>query len=240
MSRKILCLHGFTQNGPLFAKKTSAVRKALQKAGFELVYPTAPVKLEIADLPFDTPSLDSDDDGMRSWWPNSESNPGHYSLDAAFVAISKLIETEGPFDGVLGFSQGAGLAGVLCQHIHKLHPSQPELSFAVFYSGFKITRPEHQHFYASKITTPTLHIVGSLDTVVSEERSIWLYEVCEPSQRVLISHPGGHFVPNAKDMVNKVVQMIQHAIANKPSSLLVNHNRMPSDDWDVFEKIGQA
>ncbi|ANB13832.1 Fsh3p [Sugiyamaella lignohabitans] len=250
MSQKILCLHGFTQNGPLFARKVSAVRKTLQKAGFETVFLTAPVKLEIADLPFEptnVASLGGSDDSMRSWWPNSDSNPNHYKLDQAFEAIKQSIIEDGPYVGVLGFSQGAALAGVLCQHIHKLHETQPVLKFGIFYSGFRIMRPEHQHFYNELISVPTLHILGSLDTVVSEERSMALYNSCSDNTRTLLHHPGGHFVPNSKDFVTRVVEMVVSSTSSSPPATepdvvneKISETSQPSDDWSAFDTIGRA
>ncbi|CAN6615809.1 family of serine hydrolases 3 [Trichomonascus vanleenenianus] len=236
MGGRILCLHGFVQNGPLFARKSSGVRKALSKIGYETVYLTAPVELAISDLPFDlnVGSLGGDSangsSDMRSWWPNSESAPEHYSLDQAFEAIKESIAQDGPYDGVLGFSQGAGLAGILCQMMHKLHPDQPPLKFGVFYSGFRVKPEEHQHYYTPPISTPTLHIMGTLDTVVSEERTMWLYNSCEESKRTLLTHPGGHFVPNGRDMVDKLAGWL--------TSVEKEKEHKAEEDWDEFDKIG--
>lgn len=219
------------------------MRKALKKIGYETVFLTAPVKVETADLPFDinVKSLGGSEGGgsdeessMRSWWPNSESSPNYYKLDQAFKAVTDSISEHGPYDGVLGFSQGAGFAGVLCKHIQNLHQSQPPLRFAILYAGFRLKPQEHQHYYDTEITTPTLHIVGSLDTVVSEERTNALFEVCDESKRTFLSHPGGHFVPNGKDMVTKLIGWVQNLDVQE------TQNAKPADEetWDEFDKIG--
>lgn len=249
-AKKILCLHGFVQNGSQFAKKASGVRKALKKVGYETIFLTAPVKVELADLPFDvnvnslggsTEASSSEADSMRSWWPNSESNPNYYSLDEAFNAVKESIVKDGPYDGVLGFSQGAGFAGVLCKNMHTLHESQPPLKFAIFYAGFKLKPPQHQHFYDTKIQTPSLHITGSLDTVVAEDRTKPFYEAFDESNRTYIVHPGGHFVPNSKDMVSQLVNWVKsHEEQQQESSIAQSNGKSEEkESWDEFDKIGR-
>lgn len=46
------------------------------------------------------------------------------------------------------------------------------------------------------IDTPTLHFIGSLDTVVEEERSMALVRTCRREK--VVYHPGGHFLPGGK------------------------------------------
>ncbi|VVT54469.1 uncharacterized protein SAPINGB_P004091 [Magnusiomyces paraingens] len=258
---KILCLHGFVQNGSVFAKKSSALRKALAKAGYETVYLTAPVKIDTADLPFEPTTLggesgnDAAVDAFRSWWPANEQKDDYYTLDQAFACVKQSVQENGPYDGVLGFSQGAGFAGILCTVIHKLHELVPEqagseeykqknipLKFGIFYSGFRVKPDALQHFYTPPISTPSLHILGALDTVVSEERSMALYNACSPESRTLLTHPGGHFVPNSKPMVASVVNFITTQPANDVPENTSEKTpaAAPSEDWSLFDKIGQA
>lgn len=246
MSGKILCLHGFVQNGSVFARKSSAVRKALGKLGYETVYLSAPVQVATEDLPFETSASTFGGDAagssasdFRSWWPFNISQADHYTIDQALDSIKQSIEKDGPYVGVIGFSQGAGLAGILCNMIQTLSPKQEPFKFAVLYSGFRAQPDALQHYYDNKITTPSLHILGSLDTVVSEERSMKLYDACSEDTREILRHPGGHFVPNSKPMVAAVVDFIKKATTEKPKE----SDAAPAaaeEDWDEFEKIGQA
>lgn len=254
MEKKILCLHGFVQNGPLFSRKASGVRKALKKVGYDTIFLTAPVKISVSDLPFDlaengTSSLGGsdgkDDDGMRSWWPNSESDPNHYGLEDSFRSIRRSINEDGPYDGLMGFSQGAGLVGLLCTDKVR-HTILPELGktlkFAILYSGFRAAPDFHQHYYETPITVPSLHFMGSLDTVVSEERTTRFYNSCDEKTRTMIVHPGGHFVPNSKDLVTKVIDWVQHVENSSGSAAVSNQNVADKDDenWDEFDTIGKV
>ncbi|KAI8957476.1 serine hydrolase FSH [Daldinia sp. FL1419] len=71
------------------------------------------------------------------------------------------------------------------------------LRFCVSYSGFYALVDSLQWLYEPPISTPTLHFLGSLDTVVEESRSKGLLERCKDP--TVIVHPGGHYVPVAKD-----------------------------------------
>jgi hypothetical protein len=60
--------------------------------------------------------------------------------------------------------------------------------------------------YNPKIRTPTLHLIGTVDTVVGEDRSRDLASKCvEPS---ILPHAGGHHVPHNKFIVGAVAGFI--------------------------------
>ncbi|KAI8632719.1 serine hydrolase FSH [Xylariaceae sp. FL1651] len=88
------------------------------------------------------------------------------------------------------------------QDLRAANNNQP-LKFCVVYSGFHAPPPGLQWLYEPVITTPTLHFLGGLDTVVEEKRSQALIERClDP---VVLTHPGGHYVPVARDWVMPLV-----------------------------------
>lgn len=119
-------LHGYTQSGPLFHSKTRALEKHIHKAfhtatrfpdGVELVYPTAPIKL----LPTQMPGQEQIDPGSHAdldawgWWFNKgDAEPYTCAgIERTFDALAAILKTQGPFTGVIGFSQGAALASML-------------------------------------------------------------------------------------------------------------------------------
>ncbi|OAX83734.1 hypothetical protein ACJ72_01891 [Emergomyces africanus] len=119
---KILMLHGYTQSGPLFHAKTRALEKHFQKSfplhSVSLSYPTAPLPLSLSDIPgflsssspaSITETKDDYQPEAYAWWRRSSTaNPTEYlGLDDAFEAVARVLTEEGPFDGVIGFSQGA-------------------------------------------------------------------------------------------------------------------------------------
>lgn len=95
-----------------------------------LHYPTAPIHIKPADLPgFDptTASAASEPDGRFDssasatstdnwgWWVRrGEAEPYTYAgIEEGLAAVARVLKAEGPFDGVIGFSQGGALAGMV-------------------------------------------------------------------------------------------------------------------------------
>lgn len=118
---------------------TGAFRKHLQKYA-EFVFLTAPHSVQsnvngeaskhtnnsiqrIDDVDGDTPAeaCDSNPDA-RSWWFNSDDrtfkgtnkNGPAYGFDDSVRALEQAWQVLGPFHGILGFSQGACLVGLIC------------------------------------------------------------------------------------------------------------------------------
>jgi fermentation-respiration switch protein FrsA (DUF1100 family) len=151
-------------------------------------------------------------------------------MEDGFRTIASTIQEVGGIDGVIGFSQGGAAAAMVASLLEPSRPqdfasgeakggmaypdsflslrqTQPPLKFAVSYSAFFAPNPLYASFYEPKISTPTLHIVGTLDSVVEESRSLALVKACvEPK---VVYHPGGHFVPIGKEMVGALVGFIR-------------------------------
>jgi len=225
---------GYTQSGPLFHAKTRALEKALHKSfpNLSLIYPTAPLKLHHHDIPGFAPSAAADDDepDAWAWWRRKDDTYEYAGIDAGLAQMATTLKTDGPFAGVIGFSQGGCAAGMVASLLEPgrraafevaqkegggmPYPASfaelrhPPLKFAVSYSGFGAPHELYRAFYEPKIRTPMVHFIGSLDTVVEEGRSLRLVRACEGPERV-IYHPGGHFLPTQKQYVNALVGFIQ-------------------------------
>jgi len=249
---KLLMLHGYTQSGPLFQSKTGALRKTLNKsfpAGIELVYPTAPIRLSPADESFLAGSTSGDAEGKEgkeeveidawAWWRRKSAGTDRYvyeGIEQGLGHIAHVLNTQGPFDGVIGFSQGAACAAMLASLLEPnrraaftaqentggmpfpasfTHINHPPLRFAVSYSGFAARGTNaYDAFYEPKIATPVLHFLGTQDVVVEEARSLALVEACERrEERFVVYHPGGHFLPSTqKASVNALVGFIKEVM----------------------------
>ena len=240
---KILMLHGYTQSGPLFSAKTKALEKILKKSfpGVILSYPTGPMRLKPHDIPgfssdkYDGVDGDADQEvEAYGWWrrSNTAEPPEYVGLEEGLKVVSDVLSAEGPFDGVMGFSQGGCMAAMVASLLEgesrrkafevaqgksKVAVAFPEpfeglkhppLRFAVSYSGFVAPGERYGAFYEPKITTPVCHFVGSLDTVVSEERTDALVDATGGSgqeKAMVVVHPGGHFVPAGRQYLDAVV-----------------------------------
>lgn len=154
---KILMLHGYTQSGTLFYNKTRALTKHLQKS-FPLhevtfSYPTGPLRLNPADIPGyenngsnDTPEQEIEAYG---WWRRSNTSdpPEYLGLEKGLDSVANVLRTEGPFDGVIGFSQGAALAAMV---VSLLEPSR---------------REAFEHFYDAKVASEGFNVPASVGPV---------------------------------------------------------------------------
>lgn len=232
---KLLFIHGYTQTGTLFRAKTGALQKALSKAlsisPEQMYFPSGPMRLRPSDMPGDVVLPNNDDDGdggeYYGWWRHDKATDTYVGIDATWSFLAQYLRTHGPFAGVLGFSQGAALAAMLAAALEPSrrptcpamaapitgveHP-HPPLRFAICYSGYRPLMPAYSGFYEPKIATPTLHVIGSLDTVVEEGWAQALVDACDGHSRVALHHPGGHFVPSGKHFVNAAVGFIQNAL----------------------------
>lgn len=217
----------------MFYAKTLALRKRLQNLQFKAVYLNGPDLLTPAQLPTSDAlskfgSVSSDEEtNYRAWWLRE--NDGTYKIEDAILTIEEYlksgkIETGSPEDekansetekdsdlpvvGLIGFSQGAALAGALVHTFEELFGST--LEFAVLYSGFKIDTklmPHYNKLYTRDGGKSTklriLHVVGELDTVVGDDRAYTFYDITKENSD-LLKHPGGHFVPNSKLVIDQV------------------------------------
>ncbi|KAK9475179.1 serine hydrolase FSH [Dipodascopsis tothii] len=214
-TKKILFLHGYMQSGDLFLRKVSGLRKALKKEfGYFGCFPDGPVQVHAPDSadPEERARLYQSAVGeeMFGWWVLEK---GVYAgAEKTFPLLREYMLAEGPFEGVVGFSQGAAVAAALCAAMPTVMPDVPPLKFGVFYSGFLPEAPFRQYF-ETKLAVPSLHVLGSVDTLVSEERTLALYDACAEDTRTLYRHPGGHFVPNSKDTVAVITGWVRNATA---------------------------
>jgi hypothetical protein len=111
------------QSGPLFHAKTRALEKALAKQlpehTLSLHYPTGHLALSPADQPsfFSSSSPEPHDVNSNAfgWWRRDTAEPlGPYlGFEEGLEQVAGIVRDEGPFDGVVGFSQGAALAAML-------------------------------------------------------------------------------------------------------------------------------
>eukprot|EP00698_Gefionella_okellyi_P008139 TRINITY_DN2004_c0_g2_i2.p2 TRINITY_DN2004_c0_g2~~TRINITY_DN2004_c0_g2_i2.p2 ORF type:complete len:103 (+),score=16.69 TRINITY_DN2004_c0_g2_i2:402-710(+) len=72
--------------------------------------------------------------------------------------------------------------------------------FAVLISGFKSSDEAQQELFSQPISFPSLHVIGETDNVVPGSR---LLADCFKDP-VVYTHPGGHFVPFDKAMLEQL------------------------------------
>ncbi|KAI0204175.1 serine hydrolase FSH [Astrocystis sublimbata] len=193
-----------------------------------LIFPTGPHRLRPSDIPGYVPPEDPSPDAISeddldnwAWFRKDEASGDYRGFADGMRQIAATIAESGGVDGVVGFSQGGCMAALVAAALeHPHHTPTPSdnsddtsswlsdlrsannhqpLRFGVIYSGFHAPPQNLQWLYDPVITTPTLHFLGGLDTVVEEKRSQALIERCR--EPMVLTHPGGHYVPVARDWV---------------------------------------
>ncbi|KAK6459782.1 serine hydrolase FSH [Scheffersomyces xylosifermentans] len=146
---KILCLPGFLQSGKTFADKTSGIRTTLSKLNFQLDYLDPLNVIPDADrVPFLRRQRGDEKyqffdkivsrGNNRSWWEDIPYEPKRFEGSISYVI--NYIKENGPYVGILAFSQGACLAAIITNKIHELLPEHPHFRIAFIISGFALTQ----------------------------------------------------------------------------------------------------
>lgn len=118
--------------------------------------------------------------------------------------LYEIIEQEGPFDGVLGFSQGATFAfGFLAQHAKK-YPYEPPYALfrcAIFICSLppfrmgKNGKMVYDEGLEGVVRIPTLHVAGLEDSVLEHSKKLYMF--CNNGTAKLVIHSKGHEIPRA-------------------------------------------
>ncbi|KAK3286521.1 hypothetical protein CYMTET_5921 [Cymbomonas tetramitiformis] len=183
------------QNAEVFRLRTGALRRALRtRCDFTFVDAPHAVSIQPEEGPKNM-------EPMFGWWTasdkakevNNQHKTEYIGFEESLELVNRLVREDGPYDGVLGFSQGAAMAAML------LRTSPHPFKFGIIVSGFIPRDPTLAHALSSGHTCcPTLHICGSSDQRVPMEGSKALLEVFEENGE-LFEHSSGHCIPTGSE-----------------------------------------
>jgi hypothetical protein len=190
-SISILALHGYHGSAQVLRRQIAPLADAL------------PVSTDLTFV--DAPSIARGDFG---WW-----HEGFTGWEATRDWVADLAAGQ-HFDGVIGFSQGAALAGLLLatQEAAGEGAAGPAplasrsgfgFGFGVMIGGFTSDEPEHAALFRRRLATPSLHVTGTADRIVPMRDSLLLAErFADP---VIITHGGGHVIPSDPPIIGRIV-----------------------------------
>ncbi|KAK9765394.1 Ovarian cancer-associated protein 2, variant 2 [Basidiobolus ranarum] len=169
---RILCLQGYAQSGEIFAYKTKYLRKVFKNDLAELVYIDAPFEVEPFDSPEKEDEPDKEQPKIYGWFTPIVAEDGTkkymQGVDESIEYVENYLKTQGPFDGILGFSQGAGLLSLLCaRQTKKLSPEESRCKFAMIFAGFKYPHPPYNDIYDQMIDVPSMIVSGATDGIIT-------------------------------------------------------------------------
>ncbi|KAL9595199.1 MAG: hypothetical protein Q9219_006593 [cf. Caloplaca sp. 3 TL-2023] len=120
---------------------------------------------------------------------------------------------DAPFDGVLGFSEGASVAASLILR-RAAQGQQALFKFAVFICASLVFRFDSKDAILAdetewRLELPTANIVGSQDP--GRHASLTLYNLCDPSSRGMSDHGSGHTIPWGAKWAKIIERMMDSA-----------------------------
>ncbi|WOL06795.1 hypothetical protein Cni_G15529 [Canna indica] len=203
---KVLCLHGFRTSGSFLCKQISKWDPSIFQH-FQLEFPDgifpAGGKSEIEGI-FPPPYFE--------WFQFNKEFTEYQNLEQCISYLCDYITKNGPFHGLLGFSQGAVLAALLTsyQAQGKILKEHPPIKFVVLISGSKFRNPSISDIaYKDLIKVKSVHFIGEKDwlKLPSEELAAAF------DNPLILRHPQGHTVPRLDEAA---VKQLSEWIASEP------------------------
>ncbi|TEA28464.1 hypothetical protein DBR06_SOUSAS2010088 [Sousa chinensis] len=215
---RVLCLAGFRQSERGFREKTGALRKALRGRA-ELVCLSGPHPVADAAGPEGAgpdPGPCPPEEQPRGWWFSKQEADVFSALEEPTVCrgleealgtVAQALSKLGPFDGILGFSQGAALAALVCALGQAGDPRFPLPRFIILVSGFC---PRglglKEAILQGPLSVPSLHVFGDTDRVIPAQESM---QLCSRfAGAIALTHSGGHFIPAAAPQRQAYLQFL--------------------------------
>ena len=157
---KILCLHGFRTSGS-FLKNQITTKWPSIASQFDMDFPDgifpAAGKSDIEGI-YPPPYYE--------WFQFDKDFTEYTNLEECITYVCDYITTKGPFDGLLGFSQGATLSGLLLgyQAQGKVLKDHPPFKFCISISGAMFRDPSICDIaYKDPIKAKSVHFIGAKD-----------------------------------------------------------------------------
>lgn len=132
------------------------------------------------------------------WWNAHKSQDGSWSYDnwdKSLSFIQDVCRLHGPFDGVIGFSQGGAAAALLVamQRSGLALQDQPRFRFCICFAGIRVRDAKLDDCFDHALRgVPSLHIIGDKDPVKRLTNAL----IASFDRPVVITHPKGHVIPS--------------------------------------------
>jgi hypothetical protein len=140
--------------------------------------------------------------------------------------LDRYIETEGPYDGIMAFSQGASIAlGWMIQRQRRAKGGKPQqipFKIGIFFSNpwgvydGNALAEDHLVYldpgnFEGLLDLPTAHIWGSADKAHTIAQAVSTF--CVANKRSVFVHERGHEIPANTDNVILMAKTINRAMA---------------------------
>ncbi|KAF8018514.1 hypothetical protein BT93_H3405 [Corymbia citriodora subsp. variegata] len=209
---RILCLHGYRTSAKILEtqirKWPKSVLEKLDLVFLDGQYPSRG-KSSVEGI-FDPPYFE--------WFHTNQGFTEYENFEECIAFIEDFMVKNGPFDGLLGFSQGAILAAALpgMQAEGLVLTKVPKIKFLILMSGAKMggskysAPPLAAKAFSAPIKCPSLHVFGETDFQKPESIAL-LDSFVDP---MVVHHPKGHTIPRLDDQSLNIVDNFIEKIQN--------------------------
>ncbi|XP_057972489.1 uncharacterized protein LOC131160653 isoform X2 [Malania oleifera] len=211
---RILCLHGFRTSAKILQNLIGRWPETLL-GKLDLVFLDAPFpargKSDVEGI-FDPPYYE--------WFQSNQDFTEYINFEECVEYVEDYMMRHGPFDGLLGFSQGAilsaALPGMQMQGVGLT--KVPNIKFLVIISGAKFGGSKFglpklaANAFSSPVQCPSIHFIGQAD-FLKQEGTALLESFVDP---VVIHHPKGHTVPRLDEKSLETLLSFIKRIEEKP------------------------
>ncbi|KAF7130781.1 hypothetical protein RHSIM_Rhsim10G0165600 [Rhododendron simsii] len=191
---RFLCLHGFRTSSEILQKQLQRWPEAVLEK-FDLVFIDAPYKAQGRSMVegfYDPPYYE--------WFQFTEDYSEVYNFEECVDYIEDFMVKHGPFDGLMGFSQGGILSAALpgMQSDGVAFTKVPKIKYLIIMSGGKLGGTGSKfcipklaaNAFSTPVQCPSLHIIGEADYF--KESGIELLDAfVDP---LVILHQKGHTI----------------------------------------------
>lgn len=142
--------------------------------------------------------------------------PGDVNPELATQCVLEFAQNSdlGPFDGLLGFSEGASVVASVLMHCERSRSLRP-FKCAILICGAPPFRPGNEDPYLADVVgqiirTPTVHILGAKD--LGRRGGLALYNLCINGTASLYDHGKGHEIPRVPAITKNMAILIRDMI----------------------------
>jgi hypothetical protein len=188
----------------------------------------------------DFPECDTPEETMRELMKEGVASCV-LSTISAIQFLFKIMEEEGPFEGIIGYSEGATMAGTLLlaeQRRKQLEGYEPMIKCAIFFAGWPPLDPQTFAMVLSDETETMIdihscHISKSIcleSPTISRKvlytnysskvgsldpyvgGSLALYNACDPDIAYMFDHGKGHTLPRDAAVIKELGDVVRNMI----------------------------
>uniref|UniRef100_A0A0G4HI68 Serine hydrolase domain-containing protein n=1 Tax=Chromera velia CCMP2878 TaxID=1169474 RepID=A0A0G4HI68_9ALVE len=195
MALRVLCLPGWRTNKSILSDQ-------LDLAGFRSFYGDI-LEFVCIDGTFDAEGEPTPDvkqiwptGPYFQWWTIDDAQKGpktYHGAEKSVDRVASILKEEGPFQGILGFSQGACLTNLIAAKKCSGDKRFEDISFVIPCSGFIPRDPDMAPLFETPLQIPSLHVAGEKDQLFPA--SVDAVSKYDSSTSLFIQHPGGHSLP---------------------------------------------